>query len=105
EDVIREMTEKLGTERAKDRERHAKQNDERQNPTFILRGQHQVDDEDAEREDERGLRSAGDFLERLTGPLVAETRRQRLGRQVFHVLQCLSGAHARSRLALKLRRS
>ena len=42
-------------QRAEDRERHAEQDDERQDEALVLRRQHQVDEQQAEPEDEDRL--------------------------------------------------
>ena len=48
EHVVGKPSQQLRGQRAKHRERHAQQDDERQDPALVLRRQHQIDDEQAQ---------------------------------------------------------
>ena len=77
EDVVGEPAQQLRAQAAEDGQGHAEQDDERQHPALVLRGQHQVHEDQAEREDVDRLRARLDLLERLAGPGEVESRRQR----------------------------
>ena len=47
EDVVGEPAQQLGAQPAEDRERHAQQDDEGQDPALVLRGEHQIDEHQA----------------------------------------------------------
>ncbi len=81
EHVVGQAAHPLRAERAEHGQRHAEQDDEREHPAFILRGEHQIDEDEAQREDVAGLRPGLDLLERLPGPRVIEPGRQRLAGQ------------------------
>ena len=105
EHVVREAAQELRAERAEHRQRHAQQDDERQHPALVLRGEHQVHEQDAQRE-EVASPSIRPGSPRATGP----PRRSRSpggsvsARHLLHGLDRLARAHARHGDAGDLRR-
>ncbi len=83
EDIVGEAADELRGQGAEDREGHAQQNDEGQDERLVLRGQDQVDEEHAQREDQARLRTRLDLLEGLAGPRVGEARGELL-REILH---------------------
>ena len=61
-------------ERAEQTHRHDEDDGQRQPPAFILRGEHEEDEEHAEREDVNDRVACEDLLQREVGPLEGEAR-------------------------------
>ena len=74
-----------------------------QHPALVLRGQDQVHEDQAEREDVDRLRARLDLFERLAGPGEVESRRQGFPRDPLHGLERLARAHAGRGRAVDLR--
>ena len=90
--------------RAEGRERRAEQDAERHPPALVLRGQHQEDEEDREREHHGDARRAA-LLVRQVGPVEAHVRRQHLFRGGFQRVERLRRRKAGRGHAGELRRA
>ena len=86
EHVVVEAAQQLRGQRAEHRQRHAEQDDQRQDERLVLRRQHQVDEQQAEAEDQAGLAARPPLLERLPRPREVEAGRQVRARQLLHRL-------------------
>ena len=71
-------------------------------PAFILRRQHQEDEQRGGAEHQHGRRALLLLLEGELGPLEADARRQDLARQLLHPVQRRAGGDARRGDALHL---
>src|SRR5262249_40205483 len=95
-DVVLQSAQSLSADCAKDGHRDGQQDNEGQAKALILCRQGQIDDEQAESEEQSCGTSGANFLERQSGPFIRDAPGENLRREVFHVLNCLSGAAARS---------
>ena len=77
---------------------------ERQRQALELRGEHEEDEHDAEREGKRRGVAGADLLVGEFGPFVAEALRQRFGRQLLHQVDRLTLRVARRGGAVELGR-
>jgi hypothetical protein len=94
EHVVGEAAQELRAQAADDGQGHAQEDDEREHPAFVLRGQHQVHEGQAQRKDVDRLRARLDLFQGLPGPGEIESRRQGLPRDLLHGLESLARAHA-----------
>ena len=96
-DVVRLAADPDAEQRAEHAERHAEQHGERHRPTLVLRGEHEEDEHETQREHERRVAARRALLVRLPGVRNAEARRRELGRdQVVDLVQQLARCCARA---------
>ncbi len=86
-------------DRAEKRQRHGEDHRERQNPAFVLAGEHEIDEEDREAENPVGLVANRFLLKRHCGPVVTSAPGQRLRPDLIHDVERLTRAEAGRRRA------
>ena len=94
-DVVDETTGGDERERAKDGHGNGEKDDERQRKALVLRGQREVNHEQAQAEDDDGLAGRLDFFESEAGPGEGHALELAFFKETLHGVEALTGGETR----------